>query len=106
MVTMSDEMRERWWRVGEEWLADHPVMDPPAGFELDPLAVGPIRGEDERSGWFLLGADPDEEVLYTLADLGPAARELVVATADYYPQVARIELWDGQNCVWAAKRSG
>ncbi len=100
-------MEERWSATGLQWLVDNPVMEPPPGFRLDPLAVGPTRGEDgedDGSGWFLRGVEPEEVTDHHFADVGPA-RSLVESLAHNDPDVHRIELWEGKNCVWAAVRT-
>lgn len=100
-TTLVDELRDRQAAFGTDWLRDHPVMEPPAGFVLDPLAVGFVRGGDDRSGWFLI--DTEDETTYKFED-GPVARAMVREHVERNANVCRIELWAGPSCLWAAMR--
>jgi hypothetical protein len=102
-TTLIDEMRERCTEFGEGWLLDHPGMEPPAGFVLDPLAIGISREPESRGGWFLLDDEWGVEAMFM--DPGPAARALVYEHIERNSDIVRIELRVGPACVWAAVRA-
>ncbi len=101
-----EDMTERWSEVQRAWLIDHPVMDAPSGFEIDPSGIGPMwpdQGPEPADGWMLSQAGDDRLVRHEFADVA-GARELVVTLAAEDPRVSLIQLWDNGDCVWAARR--
>lgn len=109
-ATTKARMEELWAELGQRWLDENPVMEPPAGFELDPTEVGPTRrlnlGFDD--GWYLIAFDEEtgaDDVSLAFFPDGRTARRLVAEIATSSEAVIRIQLWVDSDCVWAARRS-
>lgn len=109
-ASLQDEMSDRWRALGAQWLADHPITNPPGFFELDPEEVGPSRRTGDAAtddGWYLMTVNPetgeDDRTIATFPDV-PEATNFMPHVLAYHSEVQRVQLWQGGACIWAARR--